>query len=203
MAYYIRIFSDPHIPSSSQIWKIDDDIATRVGVSNAAHGPGSFFKAAPGETIWDALRRQTPWFEPDGQSSFHKTNLQPGEFYPRMARPNDAFPDESPGMSPCVESDGNFIAIALGQLTVLVRQLERICQTIQPTLGTFNTFGHDIRNLLILACTEVESHWRGILIANGVTKTHVLIRPIMSLCRMPCGWTNMLSSFPNTHGLLL
>jgi hypothetical protein len=171
MAYYIRVFLNQNFASTSQVWKIDEDIAVRVGVSNAEHGPGSFFKAEPGETIWDALRRQTPWFEPDGQNPFHRTSLDPGEFYPRMARSNDAFPDESPGISPGAQTESNFIAIALGQLTALTRQLDRICQTIHPTPGTFDTFGHDIRNLLILACTEVESHWRGILIANGVTKS--------------------------------
>ena len=56
------------------------------------------------------------------------------------------------------------------QLTVLTRQLDRICQTVQPTEETFGALGHDIRNLLILACTEVESHWRGVLVANGVSK---------------------------------
>jgi hypothetical protein len=50
--------------------------------------------------------------------------------------------------------------------------LERICQTVQPEGQNFGTFGHDIRNLLILACTEVESQWRGVLVANGVIKDH-------------------------------
>ena len=30
--------------------------------------------------------------------------------------------------------------------------------------------GYDIRNLLILACTEVESHWSAVLKANGLSK---------------------------------
>ena len=33
-----------------------------------------------------------------------------------------------------------------------------------------DTYGHEIRNLLILACTEIEAHWRGILNANRVKK---------------------------------
>jgi hypothetical protein len=171
MSYYIRIFSNLNQTTSSQVWKIDVDKAVRVGVGNAEQSPGSFFKAEPGEIIWDALRRQTPWFEPDGQNPFHEINLQPGEFYPRIARPIDQHPDESPGWSPGARNEANFIAIARGQLTALTRQLDRICQTIQPTEGTFETFGHDIRNLLILACTEVESHWRGVLVANGVNKS--------------------------------
>ena len=57
-----------------------------------------------------------------------------------------------------------------GQLTALVRSLTQICQTIHPNKDTFSAYGHDIRNLLILSCTEVESHWRGILVANNVKK---------------------------------
>jgi hypothetical protein len=126
------------------------------------------FKAEGDETIWDALKRLTPWFEPDGQNPFQETALQPGEYYPRMARPNDQYPHESPGTNPGAQADKDFIAVAHGQLTVLTRQLDRICQTVHPTEKTLSTFGHDIRNLLILACTEVESHWRGVLVANGV-----------------------------------
>jgi hypothetical protein len=72
-------------------------------------------------------------------------------------------------------------------LTTLLRQLDRICQTVQPTEKTFDTFGHEIRNLLILACTEVESHWRGVLVANGVkgdrfnTKQYVKLMAAMRL----------------------
>jgi hypothetical protein len=49
------------------------------------------------------------------------------------------------------------------------------------------TFGHDIRNLLILACTEVEAHWRGILKANGVQRDnlnrqdYVKLAPVLRL----------------------
>lgn len=171
MDYYIRIYSNLDTTTSSQVWKIDNHIAVRVGVANAEQGPGSFFKADPGETIWDALRRQTPWFESDGQNPFHKLNLRPGEFYPRIARPIDQHPQESPGWSPGARNETSFIAIARGQLMALTRQLDRICQTVQPTEQTFSTFGHDIRNLLVLACTEVESHWRGVLAANSVNKS--------------------------------
>lgn len=169
MGYYIRCLDTPS-GSSAQIWKIDDDIAIRVGISNAEQSPGGFFKVEPGETIWAALKRQTPWFGPNGESPFHELVLQPGEYYPRMARPIDQHPSEAPGWSPGARDEVNVIAIARGQLTALTRQLDRICQTVQPTEQTFSAFGHDIRNLLILACTEVESHWRGVLVANGITK---------------------------------
>lgn len=169
MSYYLRSLATQN-GSSAQVWKITDESAVRVGISNAEGGLGTWFKPEFGETIWDALRRQTPWFEPEGQCPFHKMVRKPGEFYPRIARPIDQHPGEAPGLNPGARHEAAVIAIARGQLTALTRQLDRICQTVQPTPGTFTTFGHDIRNLLILACTEVESHWRGVMLANGVKK---------------------------------
>jgi len=40
---------------------------------------------------------------------------------------------------------------------------------VQPAPETLSVHGHEIRNLLILAATEVEMHWRGILVAIGRT----------------------------------
>jgi hypothetical protein len=186
MSYYIRVVSTES-GSSTQVWKIDDCVAVRVGITNPERGVGTYFKAEAGETIWEAIRRMTPWFEPDGQCPFHKAVLQAGEFHPRMARPIDQHPNEAPGWSPGARTEANAIAIARSQLTVLTRQLDRICQTVQSTPDTFIAFGHDIRNLLILACTEVESHWRGVLVANGVkgdrftTREYVALKEAMRL----------------------
>ncbi len=162
MSHYIRLAPLQH-GSTPEVWKIENGTALRIGISNP-----TIFKADPDETIWDTLKRLTPWFEPDGKNPFHQTVLQPGEFYPRIARPNDQHPGESPGANPGIQADRDFVAVSRGQLTVLMRQLDRICQTVHPTEKTLGTFGHDIRNLLILACTEVEGHWRGVLEANGV-----------------------------------
>ena len=184
MGYYLRVV--PNQPAL-QAWKIDSAIASRVGIINPEHGLGSYFKAEPGETIWETIRKQTPWFEPDGQCPFHEARLQPGQYYPRIARPIDEHPHEAPGWSPGARHEADVIAIALSQLIVLTTQLERICQTVHPTNKTFETFGHDIRNLLILACTEVEAHWRGVLTANGVrgdrytTSEYVWLVPAMKL----------------------
>ena len=126
MSYYIRVASTMS-GSQTQVWKIEDDTAVRLGISNPEGGAGTYFKANSGETIWDAIRRMTPWFEPDGQCPFHKCVLKPGEFYPRMARPVDQHPDEASGLSPGVKTEASIIAIARGQLTALMRQLDRVC----------------------------------------------------------------------------
>jgi hypothetical protein len=183
MCYYLRQETSTY----AQPWKICADFAMRLGVTNPAGGAGTFFKPDPGESIWDALRRQTSWFEPDGKNAFYKTQLRPGEYYPRIARPVNFRINSRPGESPGAHLNTNAIAIARSQLIVLARQLDRICQTVHPTIQTLNTFGHDIRNLLILACTEVEAHWRAVLNANGVkngrlsTKEYVRLLGAMRL----------------------
>lgn len=167
MSYYLRIVQG----APMQVWQIGNGVAVRVGVTNPETGLGTCFKAGPGETIWEAIKRNASgWFPPDGSNPFVQTVLGPGEFYPRMARPTDQNPTDALGWNPSAGIEANITAIARGQLTALTRQLNRICQTVQPMEQTFSTFGHDIRNLLILACTEVETHWRGVLTANGMTK---------------------------------
>ncbi len=149
-----------------QVWFIDDWTATRIGVTNPEAGAGTYFEAEPGESIWDCIRRLTPWLNPDvTEGHFHLMALGPAEFYPRMARPN-ALAVEPMLWSPSITNEKTFIASARSQLTLLVRRLETICQTVQPSPQTFDVYGHEIRNLLILAATEAEMHWRGILSAN-------------------------------------
>jgi hypothetical protein len=131
MSYYIRTLEVPQGVQGFQVWKIESDTAFRLGVMNPERGP-NYFRAEPGETIWDTLKRSTPWWEPDGACPFHKTILHPGQYYSRMARPRDQRPEESPGWNPGARADANFIASARGQLTTLMRQLDRICQTVHP-----------------------------------------------------------------------
>jgi hypothetical protein len=87
-----------------------------------------------------------------------------------MARPIDQHPGEAPDWSPGARHEAAAIAVALGQLAALTLQVARVCRTVHPVPETLGVFGHDIRNLLILACTEVEAHWRGVLASNGVVK---------------------------------
>jgi hypothetical protein len=182
--YFIR--KDPRV-GIIQVWEVGDALAVRVGVSNALNGAGTFFRSEPGERIWDAMRRQAPsWFD-DEQEFWFALSLQPGQYYGRIARPIDQYPDEAPGWSPSAFADTNSIAMSRGQLLTLARQLDRVCQTVHPSDENFGVFGHDIRNLLVLACIEVESQWRGVLQANGLkrdrytTKDYVRLQAAMRL----------------------
>ncbi len=138
-----------------------------MGVGSPQTGVGTYFEAEPGEDIWDCIRRQTPWLDSCAtEGRFYKMACRPGEFFPRIARPIALAAEEVP-WSPWIETDFAYVANSRNQLNLLVRRLGAICQTVQPSMKTLDVYGHEIRNLLILAATEVEMHCRGILTVNG------------------------------------
>lgn len=80
---------------------------------------------------------------------------------------------------------------------------------------TFSVYGHDIRNLLVLAATEVEMHCHGVLLANGARDRrfkmadYVVLAEVMKLpvygVRFPAfPWLDVIRPFENwsaTHSL--
>jgi hypothetical protein len=100
--------------------------------------------------------------------NFTEMTLAPGEYYPRMARPFSNSPFDSPGFNPDNVENRSIMAASSGQLHALIESLRRVCRVVHPDEKlTFDTFGHEIRNLIILACTEVEAQWKGVLGAHG------------------------------------
>jgi hypothetical protein len=150
-----------------QVWLFTDRTATNIGVTNPQGGAGTYFAADEGESIWDCIDRLTPWLKQEAtEGRFHEMILRPAEFYPRIARP--IVLGVKPTLwTPSFDNEKAYVAGARAQATILVRKLELICQTVQPSKRTLQVYGHEIRNLLILAATEAEMHWRGILRANG------------------------------------
>jgi len=170
MSYYVRETQVGH-HRGLEIWKITDDEAIRLGTNT--RGLWHYFRES-GETIWDAIRRLGAWERPDGSLPIHELKIAPGHYFPRIARtiiPGPQSFEKQPGLQPSLADNENAVASARVQLSTLVRQLERICETVHPEERNLDAYGYDIRNLLILACTEVESHWRAVLKANGVTKS--------------------------------
>jgi hypothetical protein len=169
MPHYFLYSNAQHM---KDIWEINPDVAKRVDVTNPQGGANTYFERDGNETIWETLARKVPvWFGPGTETIRHELKLAPGQYYPRIARPLYVYPDHGLGRSPGNQDMTNEIAVTRGQLVALTRQLQRICETVHPSTETFNVYGHEIRNLLILACTEVEAHWRGVLNANGASKS--------------------------------
>jgi hypothetical protein len=169
MTYFILTYKIKNYDYSA-LWKIDEDGAIRIGIVNAKTAKGCYYEAQSGKSIFEVICSGLSSLYEVSNFKHHKIELNPGQYYIRMARPNDQIIHESPGNNPGAEAYINTIASSLGQLDVLVRQLKNICQVIHPAKTTLLTYGHAIRNVLILAATEVESHWRGILFDNGIIK---------------------------------
>ena len=139
-----------------RFWKIDEEKIKLIG----GGAPFSELSLQNGEDGLTRLKEILP------HSYFHLTLLGAGQYYPCMARPNSCRPEDSPGRNPDPDIDGSIKrgrALSSGQLDALIEQFKLICQTVHPEGENLNAFGHDIRNLLILACTEVEAQWKNVL----------------------------------------
>ena len=169
MEYFVQIAGDG---KTRGIWSVGDGSAKRLGIANPESTRNAYIEAQPGETELDALRRVMPtWFpelNPFNPDRLHKLVRAPNEYYPRMARPNAEHIYDSPGIYPGDNVALNEMAMAHDQMIVLAERLGDICRTIHPDGDNLKAYGHEIRNLLILACTEAEAYWRGVLVANHV-----------------------------------
>lgn len=153
------------------VWTFDGKLALRVGVPNPLGHASSHVEIAEGQDLPQAMLAKLKSVFSQGEPCILKDMaLKPGEYYHRMARPSEQHPSDSPGSCPEPKNYEHEIAVARGQLVSLVSRLQQICQNVHPSPETFSTYGHEIRNLLILACTEVEAQWKGILEANGRRK---------------------------------
>src|SRR5690606_5111386 len=90
--------------------------------------------------------------------------LAPGEFYPRIWRGHEHPPSGEVGLLDA-ETSTRRVAYSLSD------QLDRIFWYVEPTQNNRTSYGHRLRELLIVACTEVESSWKSILKAHQYTLT--------------------------------
>ncbi|ABD87715.1 hypothetical protein [Rhodopseudomonas palustris] len=136
------------------IWTISDEFLQRVGQAQCC-------RILSEEPL--AIEHHVDW-------EFVRLSLRPGQYFPRMARPADHKVTASPGFNPGTSAAWSYIQMNNGQLFALVEQIEKVFRVVHPDpFQTMNVFGHEIRNLLMLAAMEVETSWRAILTANGST----------------------------------
>ncbi len=75
----------------------------------------------------------------------------------------------------------------LSAVRPLIRELRDLFHVVEPVQANRAAFGQAFREILILACTEVEAAWVGVLRANGVapkkptTRHYVRLLPVMRL----------------------
>jgi hypothetical protein len=112
------------------------------------------------------------FIEPNHNSTFRifKGEMRRGNYYPRIVRP--IFGEEhliQSGQTFRKILDQNALRNIQKQEEILIELLEEIFRSVHPHESNFFTYGHHIRNLLILAATEVESSLTAILRANSIT----------------------------------
>ncbi|CEJ15829.1 hypothetical protein BN1110_06177 [bacterium YEK0313] len=133
------------------VWEVSVREARRIDP------PYGFILAAEGEDIFAKLAAEIA-------HELLELEIPPGSYFPRMARParySDVL------ISPSYRDWGDVIASSKGQFTALMHSLDDICRVVHPQGSNLAAYGHEIRNLLLLASMEVEAHWKGVLRANG------------------------------------
>jgi hypothetical protein len=112
----------------------------------------------------DAVRRYYQGSIP-AKVEIEGTELGPGEYYPRVWRgEHGPAPVE---VCEAVWSDGVAAARAL------FAEMRTAFRYVEPHPSNLGTFSHELRQLLILACTELEAAWKGILGGGGSTEDYV------------------------------
>lgn len=156
--YYVRELHWGDV-TGEEFWRVDDSEVCQINVVSSSGL--SRYAREPGDDVNTILNTIAPW------GGWHKLHYKPGEYFPRMARP-DSLKNLVLGRNPDPRDEfRHYRARSTGQLHAFVQELDQICRVIQPEGRNLGTFGHATRNLLILACTEVEAHWKTVLEDNG------------------------------------
>ncbi len=150
--------------------------------------PQESFEILAGEDLLTAMKRNG---HGPGKVAKAFECLPPGHFHPRIFRHStNAFGQFRRrgvdwGWPPVNEPA---MIMALRQLKGLHAELSRVYRYIEPSgQENLNAYGLEVRQLLILACTEVESLWKGALEENGVsvlrldTSTYVKLKDPLRL----------------------
>jgi hypothetical protein len=166
------------------IWEVNGTIARPFSNLNES------IQLEPDESLLEGLRRQpknSVWrLAEDVDVTQEECPRGFGEFYPRIYRPVLHHEEDTSNLPP---RDEQALASSFEQLASLIEYLTRIFRVIFPAANNLNTYGHEIRNLMLLACTEVEAQWKGILTANNAspsgryfnTTDYVKLFPILKL----------------------
>ncbi|MGY2313127.1 hypothetical protein ACW9I6_00405 [Pseudomonas sp. SDO5522_S412] len=120
----------------------------------------------------DAIRqvlRQNARHLPD---EFHKLHLKPGQYYPRIWRGislDDGWSNNYDQLSPRNIYGRTYLesVVATESLLLEVKDLFRV---VEPNRANDLCYGHRLRELLILLCTEVEACWAGVLRSNQLAE---------------------------------
>ena len=121
--------------------------------------------------------------------------LGPGEYHPRVWR-RHYFPN------PMTTHRREWMSSARAA-EILFSEMTDVFRVVEPSPANFDAYGHRLRELLILTCTEVETACKAVLQANGMarerfaTNDYVRLRDPMRLAE----WRVALAVHPDVPEL--
>jgi len=78
-------------------------------------------------------------------------------------------------------TDGAVVNESFVALKILLFKMEEMFETVEPSSSNMDTYGHRIRELLLIACMEVEASWAAVLRANGYIKDRLTTKDYVKL----------------------
>lgn len=109
-------------------------------------------------------------FEKRAPFQLTRRELHPGFYLPRIRRGELIDNQIAYGLPTLSIDEMNLreaFTSSVSAARILFRKMRAVFEVIEPIRSQATVYGHELRQLLILACTEVESAWRSILVANG------------------------------------
>ncbi|MBI1416401.1 MAG: hypothetical protein GC146_04185 [Limimaricola sp.] len=119
--------------------------------------------------------------------SFRQVEVPLGHYLPRIARVGISHPNDITSVIKKTAADMEAEAIYCGRLRIAIERFQEIAETVHLSEDQMLVFGDQIRNLLILAATEVESQFKSVLKVNGIapknagTKDYIVLNGVMRL----------------------
>lgn len=110
-----------------------------------------------------------------------KPKLNIGEYYPNIYRPefssklqqihfvHDGCPLIEENFDPQIYNYEEY-SDYVRQLDIILNEFNSVFKVIAPSKENYKSFGNAIRNIIVLACTEVDSMMHNVLVRNGYCK---------------------------------
>jgi hypothetical protein len=146
-------------------WCIEADDGERTIVSD--NGPPTEFDI-PADGSADGAFEQI-FAGPESEPRIGRCELGPAEYYPRIWRGPDSPPPREVYLLEWTETSNAANAL-FAQMREIFRFVEPRGPHVSGHPGNLSTYGHEIRQLLVLACIEVESAWKAILRASDASR---------------------------------
>jgi hypothetical protein len=152
-------FGDAYFSHSTEDWNAVRDGYTSRGAMDF-DSYDDLINAA-----WHYIGQRMVWID---KRSVVLSSVKPGVYYPRIWRGHD--PEGNPLTAYNAVNIRSQYGYRYTQSAVaaasLFDQLVEIFKHVEPSTNNYLTYGHKMRELLLLACTEIESEWRSVLEEN-------------------------------------